>query len=107
MSNINEFKKLVKSLPQGHQTRLAEKIRGVCNRDEHTEFLKAIALGAYLSLSDEISLLGYVTVPDDISRDKTYCTAIKDEVHNSMIVGNDEIERNMSFENFMKKILYA
>lgn len=107
MENIKEFRKLVKSLPEGQAARLPEKIREICNRTEHNDFLKAIVLGAYLDLVDEISLTGYVHVPEDISADKQYCTAIKDEVAGKMLVGKDEIESTMSAEDFKKKVLYA
>lgn len=107
MSNMAEFKKLVKSLPVGQQARLPEKIREICNRTEHTEYLKAIALGAYLCLTDEITLKGYVDVPEDISKDKQYCTSIKDETNDKMIVGKDVIQIEMTPEDFKKKVLYA
>jgi hypothetical protein len=108
MSNIAEFRKLVKSLPEGQRARLPEKIREVCNRTEHTDFIKAIVLGAYLDITYEISLTGYVTdLPETVSSDKQYCTAIKDETTGKMIVGIDKIDCEMSFEDFKKKVLYT
>ena len=106
--NIEVFRKLVKSLPEGQQARLPEKIRDICNnRMEHTEYLKAIVLGVYLDLESEISLTGYVHVPEEISKDKQYSTAIRDERTGKMLVGNDEIECNMSVEDFKKRVLFA
>lgn len=107
MSNITEFRKLVKSLPERQQARLPEKIREICNRTEHTEYLKAIAMGAYLSLTDEISLGGYVSVPEDISKDKQYCTSIRDETQDKMLVGKDEIESTMTVQEFKQKVLFG
>jgi len=106
MDAMKEFKKLVKSLPEGQRARLPEKIRGVCNRPEHSDLLKAIALGTYLNLSDEISLTGYVGVSDDISSDEQYCTAVKDEKSGDMIIGKDEIKNNISLQDFRNTILY-
>jgi cytochrome b len=106
--NIVEFKKLVKSLPEGQQTRLPEKIREICNRTEHHEYLKAVALGAYLNLVDEISLTGYMTeLPEEVSKDHQYCTAIRDETTSTMIVGENKINATMSVLDFKKKVLYA
>jgi len=108
MENIKEFRNLVKSLPEGQQVRLPEKIREICNRSEHTNFLKAIVLGAYLDLHEEISLLGYVHVPEEISADKQYCTTIRDDATGKMIIGNNaEISREMTPQDFKQKILYA
>ena len=109
MDNLKEFKKLVKSLPEGQQSRLPEKIREICNsRTEHTEFLKAVVLGVYLDLTDEISLLGYVHVPVEISKDQQYCTTIRDNHTDKMIVGlSDKVSSDLSFEDFKRKILFA
>lgn len=107
MENIKEFRKLVKSLPPGQRARLPEKIRELCNRYEHGDYLKAILIGAYLDLDHEISLMGYVRVPTDVSPDGQYCTAILDEKEGKMIIGEGKIEIEMDFEEFMKKVLYA
>jgi len=108
-ANMKEFRKIVKSLPEGQQARLPEKIRDICNnRREHTEFLKAIVMGVYLDLNGEISLTGYVSgLPESISADGQYSTAIRDNNTDTMIVGEDKIERTMTPEDFKKKVLYA
>jgi hypothetical protein len=96
MENIKVFERLVKSLPEDHQMRLPEKIRQVVNRSEHTDFLKAIVLGAYLSLEYEISLRGYIEgdllfKPEEISRlDGTHATAIRNDHTDKMIIGVDD-----------------
>lgn len=109
-NNMKEFRKLVKSLPAGQRARLPEKIRQICNRTEHTDLLKAIALGAYLDMTDEITLLGYVTdLPEDISPDRQYCTTIRDNTTDVMIIGEDDAihSKTITLENIGKKVLYA
>jgi len=69
MSIESEFKKLIKGLPDEQQKRLPEKIRMFVNRREHREFLECIALGAYLSLEDKISLRGYLDVDTPLAKD--------------------------------------
>ena len=105
---LKEFKKLVKKLPGGQKSRLPEKIRVVVNRPEHSDYIKAICIGAVLDMEYDISLSGYVDVPEDISQDKQYCTTIKDEQSGKMIIGtNDEIHSSMSVQDFKNKVFYA
>ena len=91
MDNIKTFEKLAKGLPVDQQMRLPEKIRQVSNRQEHTDFLKAICLGTYLSLNDEVSLTGYIggdllIRPEEISKlDGSHCTQIKN-CHNDKFI---------------------
>ena len=72
MNNIKTFEKLVSGLPRTHSM-LPEKIRKIVNeRGEYTDYAKALLLGAYLVLNNEISFAGY---KDDGTNDPP-CTQI-------------------------------
>jgi hypothetical protein len=51
--NAIELKKLIANLPKEQVSRLPQKIVDLVNRPEHTEYLKAILLGALLVLEDK------------------------------------------------------
>ena len=97
MENIKVFERIVKDLPEDHQVRLPEKIRWITNKREHTEFLKAIVLGAYLVLENEITITGYkdgdLLLPEFEAPyrmpDGHTATAIKNDHTGKMIVGKE------------------
>jgi len=83
MDNLKMFEKLVKGLPDYQQKNIPEKIRLLCNsRSEHTVMAKAILLGTYLVLNDEITLTGYI---DNGTTDHP-CSKIRNDHTGKMII---------------------